>query len=424
MSGMYAATVAQLNQDAPEWLAAIRQKGLEAWANATMPTGREEDWRYVDLDFSLDDFRPVTETGDGLGDDEFMNEVGDVSGRITMIDGSVVLAESAAEAVTLGSVSTVDPAPIADRYGTAVGPGVDIFTAAHHALSPAGAVILIPSGVVVPGPIIVDVQAVTDGSVTFPHLTVIGGANSEASVVVWYRSAPGAELLSCPIVEIFADDGARITVSVVQRLESTARMVTHHQYVVGRDATLRIDEIGLGGSYARQRLGIDLDGIGSSVKASGIYFGDGSQVLDYRIYVTHRGPRTSSKILLKGAVADQAQAIWTGLMRIEHGANGTTAFETNRNLVLSDGASVHSVPNLEILTDDLQCGHASSSGPLEEDHLYYLMSRGLPRDRAERLLVRGFFDEVLSRLATPGLAGPSRQAVAAKFTAAQQRSKP
>ena len=153
----------------------------------------------------------------------------------------------------------------------------------------------------------------------------------------------------------------------------------------------------------------------------GIYFGDGSQVLDYRIYVTHQGPRTTSDIFLKGAVADKARAVWTGLMRIEKGARGTSAFETNRNLVLSDGAKVNSVPNLEILTDDLQCGHGSSSGPLDEQQLYYLMSRGLPRNPAERLLVRGFFNEILSGFAVPELAAPSRRAVAAKFAGAQQR---
>ena len=198
-------------------------------------------------------------------------------------------------------------------------------------------------------------------------------------------------------------------------------MVAHHQFVAGRDATVRIDEIGLGGRYARQRLGISLEGMGSSAKVGGVYFGDRRQVLDYRIYVTHHGARTSSDIFLKGAVADRAEAVWTGLMRIEKPAVGTSAFETNRNLVLSDGAKVHSVPNLEILTDDLQCGHGSSSGPPDEDQLYYLMSRGLPKDRAERLLVRGFFNEILSKLVTPQLAAPSRTAVAAKYARTQRR---
>ena len=416
---MYDAIVAQLNEGDPSWLAARRQKGLEALANASMPIAADEDWRYVDLDFDLDEFRPLAGAREQLEGDGYIGAIGETSGRITMVDGFVVSAGS--DAVTVGSVSAVDTASIATRYGTAVGPEMDIFAAAHHALSPAGAVILIPSGAVVASPILVDVQAIADRSVAFPHITVVGGSNSQGSVVVVYRSAPGVELLSCPIVETFADDGARITVSVVQGLDPAARLISHHHYVAGRDATVRIDEIGLGGRYARQRLGIELEGAGSSVKAGGIYFGDRDQVLDYRIFVTHRGPRTTSDIFLKGAVADQAQAVWTGLMRIEHGANGTSAFETNRNLVLSDGATVNSVPNLEILTDDLQCGHGSSSGPLEQEHLYYLMSRGLPRDRAERLLVRGFFDEVLANLATPGLADPARDAVAAKFAAAQQR---
>ena len=307
------------------------------------------------------------------------------------------------------------------RYGVAASPEIDIFTAANHAFGPPGAAILVPAGRAVTAPVVVDVQSVTDGAAVFPHIVVIGGPGSEASVVVVYRSAPGARVLVCPILEVVADRNARLAVSVVQRLADSARMVAHHQFVADRDATLRIDEIGLGGRYARQRLGISLQGLGSSVKMGGIYFGDGRQVLDYRIYVTHYGPHTTSDIFLKGAVADRAQAVWTGLMRIENPAVGTSAFETNRNLVLSDGAKVHSVPNLEILTDDLQCGHGSSSGPLDEDQLYYLMSRGLPRDKAERLLVRGFFNEILSKLSAPGLAPPSRTAVAAKFAGAQQR---
>jgi Fe-S cluster assembly protein SufD len=419
MSGMYDDAVEQLNEDAPAWLASRRQKGLEAWATAAMPASNDEDWLYIDLDFSLDDFRPADGQVTPMDDAGYLDGLSNRVGRITMVDGCVVSAES--DGPLVGSVGSVDAASLAQRYGSAVSPDVDVFSAAHHALSPAGAVVVLPKNTVAKGPVVVDVQSVADSCVSFPHITIIAEPNSEGSVVVVYRSADSAELLTSPIVEAFADEGARLTVSVVQNMSDDARLVAHHHYVVGRDATLKIDEIGLGGSYARQRMGIDLDGAGGSVNAGGIYFGDRSQVLDYRINVTHRGQRTSSDIFLKGAVADQAEAVWTGLMRIEHGANGTSAFETNRNLVLSDGAKVNSVPNLEILTDDLQCGHGSSSGPLDEDHMYYLMSRGLHRDRAERLLMRGFFDEILSKLAVSELADPARVAVAAKFAAAQER---
>ncbi len=406
--------------DEPAWLAGLRDRGRQALAAAAMPGPKDEDWKYVDIDFVLDDFRPATEPSGGLDRDEYLEALGEVSGGLTMVDGAVVDVE-AGEIEVHRSVDVPD-GRLAGLYGSMASPEVDVFAAANHAMAPPGAVVTIPAGRTLAAPVVVDVQAVTEGAVSFPHVTVVGEPDSEASVVVLYRSAPGAELLVCPIVEALADRSARLSVSVVQNLSDPARMVAHHQFAAERDSTLRIGEVGLGGLYARQRLGISLVGAGSSVQMGGIYFGDGSQVLDYRIYVTHRGPRTTSDIFLKGAVADNAEAVWTGLMRIEKGAVGTSAFETNRNLVLSDGAKVNSVPNLEILTDDLQCGHGSSSGPLDEQQLYYLMSRGLPRNPAERLLVRGFFNEILSGFSVPGLAAPSRRAVAAKFAGAQQRA--
>ena len=411
-------TQSPIDHAASERLAALRRRGAAALATSSMPASTAEDWKYVDLDFTLEDFRPAEAPTGELGADVYLDEVDEASGCLRLIDGTVVLAEGGdAEVAAVPEVS----GRIVSRYGSVVSPSIDIFAAANHALAPPGGVVVFPAGRAVRSPVVVDCQSVSAGTVSFPHVTVVGLPGSEGTVVVVYRSAPGADLLVCPIIEVLADPSARVAVSVVQRLEDPARIVAHHQFVADRDATVRIDEIGLGGRYARQRLGISLTGKGSSAKMGGIYFGDRRQVLDYRIYVNHHGPRTTSDIFLKGAVAGRAEAVWTGLMRIEKPAVGTSAFETNRNLVLSDGAKVHSVPNLEILTDDLQCGHGSSSGPPDEDQLYYLMSRGLPQDRAERLLVRGFFDEILSNLATPQLAAPSRAAVAAKYTAAQQR---
>ena len=140
---------------------------------------------------------------------------------------------------------------------------------------------------------------------------------------------------------------------------------------------------------------------------------------DYRVVVRHEGKNTSSDVFLKGAVEDEASSVFTGLLRIEEDATRTSAFETNRNLVLSESASAQSVPNLEILCNDVICGHGSTVGQLEEEHLYYLMSRGLPKDRAERVLVRGFFEEVIDRLPVPEVADPVRAVVHDKFATAQ-----
>jgi len=422
VAGTRQATVDRLNDSGPDWLAARRREGLASWASQSMPTGGEEEWRYVELDFDLDDFRPVDQIGEPLGADEFGGAIEEASARAVVVDGCPVAVEP--EGLALGTVDRFSDVPtVVDRYGTAVDSNQSVFTAAHQALAPAGLVLHVPAGEAIDGQVVIELQAVTPGSVSFPHLTIVMEEDAEVSVVVVSRSAPGVEVLHIPIIEAFVGDAARLKLTTVQNHDRSARVVANHSVALGRDSTLTIGEVGLGASYGRQRLSLDLDGPGSSALMNGIYFGDGDQVLDYRVFVTHRGPKTTSNIFLKGAVEDRAQAVWTGLVRIEHEAVGTSAFETNRNLVLSRGATVHSVPNLEILTDDLQCGHGSSSGPLEEDHLYYLMSRGLPHDRAERLLVRGFFEEIIAKLPAADLAVPSRAAVERKYREAQQEGR-
>jgi Fe-S cluster assembly protein SufD len=181
--------------------------------------------------------------------------------------------------------------------------------------------------------------------------------------------------------------------------------------------------VGLGGNLGRLDLGVNLNGDGASSEVVGIYFGEGDQTLDYRMLIDHHGRRTSSDVFLKGAVEDNAQSVFTGLLRIEKDATRTSTFETNRNLVLSDNARAQSVPNLEILCDDVVCGHASSVGPLEEDHLYYLQSRGLGKERAERLLIRGFFQEVIDRLPLANVAKPVSDEVFRRFVTAQEEGR-
>jgi Fe-S cluster assembly protein SufD len=155
----------------------------------------------------------------------------------------------------------------------------------------------------------------------------------------------------------------------------------------------------------------------------GVYFGEDSQTLDYRVVIDHFGRNTSSEVFLKGAVEDSAESVFTGLLRIEKDARRTHTFETNRNLVLSENAKAHSVPNLEILCDDVICGHASSVGPLEEEHLYYLQSRGLTRPRAERLLIKGFFQEVIDRLPVAEISDRVFDEVFTRFVTAQEEGR-
>jgi Fe-S cluster assembly protein SufD len=298
----------------------------------------------------------------------------------------------------------------------------DKYSAAHRAFVTGGATVKVPPGQAPKAPIVIEVQARASTSVSFPHVSIDLGPDAEAEVVVVYRSPDEITATVNPQVEAELGAGSRLRMLTVQEFGTATTVVVHERVRLGRDATFRMGEVGLGGDLARLDLGIELDGQGANADFTGLFFGHRSQVLDYRMTITHRGRNTTSKVLLKGAVEDQAQSIFSGLVRIEKDAVRSSAFETNRNLVLSPNAKAHSVPNLEILCDDVMCGHGSSVGPLEEEHLYYLQSRGLPVDRAERLLVRGFFREVIDKLPVHGLDAELAVVLDRRFVSSRQDS--
>ncbi len=173
--------------------------------------------------------------------------------------------------------------------------------------------------------------------------------------------------------------------------------------------------VALGGDYARVRTENVLAGQGASARQIAVFFGEADQMLDFRTFQNHVGPRTTSDLLFKGAVGGRSRSVYTGLIEIGHEAKGTNAFQTNRNLKLSDDAWAECVPNLEIEKNDVHCSHASTVGPIDEDQRFYLESRGVPPIIAERLIVLGFFDEVLDQLPAPGLIPALRRQVMAKL---------
>ena len=402
-----------LSAGVPAWRADQMRAAVDVFQSMGEPTGVEEDWRYVEFDHSFDSLTPAEEPGQRLGPGRFAAALPETAGRVLIVDGAVVESEPGEWAVT--RIKDAASEPEVPR----VAPDHNKLAAAHAAFAHDGIFIDIADGSVMSQPLVVEVQAVTPGTASFPLIALRAGQNSEAKVVVVYRSTPGADLLMIPSVGIEASDGSNVRFVAVQDLDHAGSCVVHQRVRLGRDATCRVGEVGLGGKFGRLDLGVDLVGDGSSSEMVGLYFGEGHQTLDYRMLITHSGKSTSSDVFLKGAVEDDAQSVFTGLLRIEKDAVKTSTFETNRNLVLSDNAKAHSVPNLEILCDDVICGHGSSVGPLEEEHLYYLMSRGLTQKRAERLLIKGFFQEVIDRLPIHGMEEPISTEVFRRFAEAQ-----
>ena len=225
------------------------------------------------------------------------------------------------------------------------------------------------------------------------------GADADVTVVEYHTSTDVAAL-SVPVVELDVGDAGRLHYLNVQQLGPRVWQIAYQASRVGRDATL---DCVVGGTRRRLRPRPHrlprLVGRGATGNLLAVYFGDGDQMLDFRTFQDHVAPDTTSDLLFKGAVGDNAGRCTPGLIRVRKEARGTNAFQTNRNIKLSEDAWAESVPNLEIENNDVRCSHASTVGPIDEEQRFYLESRGVPPDVAERLIVLGFFDEVLERAA-------------------------
>lgn len=359
-------------------------RAFEEFEAMPLPSERDEDWRYVELDVDLGDYALPDSPGSAL-------DIHPVAGLLSPIataanvDGHTISASGAFTRPGLGARSP-DLPPLADR-----------FAALHDAFASDGVVISVPAKTRPDGPILIDLQSVTDGAFALPRITVSVGEQAEVSVIVLQRSPDDVHSLVIPSFEVSAGAASRVGLTVIQEWGDDTVAIATHRMNAGRDASLMLAEAGFGGRYSRLRLAVDLMGAGSGATIVGAYFGDAEQTLDYRYFMRHAAPSTTSEMFLKGAVADDAKSVFSGLIRIEKEGQKTNAHQTNRNLVLSDGAEAHSVPNLEILADDVRCGHGSAVGPLDEEQRYYLQSRGLERDRADRLQVKGFFEEAIQR---------------------------
>ena len=411
MPAFDAENLKRIKASVPGWRAEQMAAAFEVFEALEEPTGAEEDWRYVDYDLPFSSLRPAEEPGEHLPPGPFIESLDRTSGHVLIVDGHVVESDS----------DGIDTRRLLDapEQSSMIPVDHNKLAAAHTAFANDGIFIEVPEGRAVEHPLVVEVQGVTEDVASFPHIAVSVGTNAEARVLLVYRSAEGKRLLMVPEVDLRVADGGNLRFVTVQNLDHAGSCVVHQRAWIGRDATSRIGEVGLGGDLGRLDLGVTLEGDGSSSDVVGLYFGEGSQTLDYRMLITHVGKSTTSDVFLKGALEDEAESVFTGLLRIEKDATKTSTFETNRNLVLSENAKAHSVPNLEILCDDVVCGHASSVGPLEEEHLYYLQSRGLRRERAERLLIRGFFTEVIDRLPIDDIAAPVSEEVFSRFLHAQ-----
>ncbi len=389
-----------------------------AYGAASLPSTEEEIWRYSRIDeLDLDEFAPAgpsATAGLPAATQALVDAVVGRAATVVVRNGRVVSVELidglAAKGVRVGAASD----DRADLVGAAIGEAPDAFVSLHDAFVVEPVVVDVPAGVSLPGPVVVVHVTEGDGAATFPHLVVRAGSDSDVSVLEVQASGDERALV-VPVTEILVGRAARVGHVTVQQLGLATWQLGMQVSQVEASATLRTTSIGFGGDYARLRTDCRMVGRGATGELDAVFFGEGDQTLDFRTFQDHIAPDCTSNLLFKGAVGGRSRSVYTGMIRVGKQARGTNAFQTNRNVKLSDGAWAESVPNLVIENNDVRCSHASAVGPVDEEQRFYLESRGVPSDEAERLIVSGFFDEVLTRLPVGGVAPLLRGTVAAKF---------
>ncbi|MFC8731139.1 Fe-S cluster assembly protein SufD [Luteimicrobium sp. NPDC057192] len=340
-------------------------------ADFPVPTGREEEWRFTPL---------------ARLQRVFSAEASDARLQATT---------SLPEGVTL---TTLTPAEARER---AVLAPADLPAAGASSLAGDAVLLSVPAGFASTEPLVVDLAGAGAGDLVWGQVLVEVGANAEVAVVVTHTgSATYSAQLSVDVAE-----GAHVTFVSIQDWDDDAVHLAENDLRLAKDATLKHVVMTFGGALVRIPVNARLEGEGANLELVGAYFTDAGQHQEHRLFVDHATPRARSRATYKGALqGDGAHAVWVGDVLIRAEAEGTDTYELNRNLVLTPGARADSVPNLEIETGEIEgAGHASATGRFDDEQLFYLQSRGIPEIEARRLVVHGFFAELVREIGVPSV---------------------
>ena len=385
----------------------MNAEALARYQELPLPNTTEEHWRFTDLrGFDPDSFEHVSGTVPETRPAETMLEL-DVAGLATITEQGVSI-ERVPEGVTFAALPEDH-----ERLYSLVG-WDEKFAAHNAAVWRHGLLVHVPKGVELDKPLYVRIANATPDAGLFWRLLVIADTGARFTLVEEATSAtPDLPAYTNAAVELFVEAGAKLEYVSLQNLSRETWHFASHHARVGRDAELDWVSGGFGSKRGKVRIQNDLAGEGATSRVTGAYFADGEQHLDYDTFQEHIAPSTTSDFAFKGALRDTSTAVWRGMIRVEREAQKTNAYQENRNLMLSPTTHAVPIPGLEIMANDVRCTHGATVGRVDRDQLFYLMARGLSQSEAERLIVRGFFEDVLARVEL----APVREALAAALEA-------
>jgi Fe-S cluster assembly protein SufD len=403
-------------EHAPAWLQQRRELAWRRYTELPLPSSsRDEDWRRTDISaLRIEDFvADPGETTHGEALIDAMRAMRDAAAPGAAFVASTRLGNRAcedtdqltAQGIIVGSLdAAARNHPELVQRGLDTIPPDSAFLALWNALWWGGTFVYVPPSVDARIPVFAAHTAAGDNAAIFPATIVVLDSNSSLTLIDAYASpATDAPLLSNAVSALVIGQGARLDYCTVQRWGAGAWHMATHRATLAKDARLRFFGATLGARLQKAYWEVIADGAGSEALLSGVCFGDGTQHLDHQSLQLHRAPRTHTDLLLKVAVRDRARSVYSGLIEVEREAQQTDAYVQNRNLILSDGAIADSVPRLEIRANDVRCGHGATAGHIDSAQRFYLMSRGVPAEVADRIIVSGFMQDALDRCPHDGV---------------------
>ena len=398
----------------PIWLADRRLKAWEIYRGLPMPTTRDEPWRRTDIRHLLANelvIKPAeaipvdSELRKSLLSeaDEWLLTIS--PGHPPVLEGDKKLAERGVIAVDWATAVREHDDILKDHLGKVVSDEDGKFSALASAMAEYGVLLYVPPGIEIEKPLHSILWVPGTQAAYFSRLLLIIGEGSSVTYVHEAASPTSSDGSSvhAGIVEIYLAKEAKFTFIEFQNLGQHVWNFTHERARVGRQARLDWVYGGVGSHLTKNFTELDLIAEGAEGRMSAFYFADGVQHLDHDTQQNHLAPNTTSDLLFKGALLDRSRSVWQGMIYVAPGAQMTDGYQVNRNLILDKQARADSIPGLEILADDVRCSHGATVGQLEEESIFYLMSRGLPRREAERMMVEGFFASVMERVPFEGV---------------------
>ncbi len=386
----------------PAWMVKFREEALSLFEMLPWPTTADEEWRRTNIsNISFGDFHFLENEVPAAGTQA--GQVDGLAGRIHFrgyVPSEAVLSPELQQKgvvfTTLADAVNSHPELIREYFMTRnVRPGEGKFEALHAAFWTHGVVLYVPRNVEIEQPFLTIFEEVGEQKATFPHVLVILEPGARAAFLSEIISGDKGAVFRNSVINLFVQDNAALKYAEVQNLNESSYNFMNGWSELQRDAHIYSLIGTFGSKLTKNRLGGGAMGPGADAELHGVYFAHHKQHFDQRTIQYHEAPHARTNVFYKGVVKDKAHTIYQGLIRVFKGAQKTDAYQQNKNLSLNDGARADSIPSLEIEANDVRCTHGATVGKVNEEEVFYLMSRGLPRAEAKKLLVEGFLDEVI-----------------------------